>query len=44
VLFLAREYVERLIASVPPMREYLETLGDERAMDNRLWLDVTAVG
>jgi CRP-like cAMP-binding protein len=44
VLFLAREYVERLIASVPQMREYLESLGDERAMDNRLWLDVTAAG
>ncbi|HEY6876419.1 MAG TPA: cyclic nucleotide-binding domain-containing protein [Polyangiales bacterium] len=42
VLFLAREYVERLIASIPQMREYLEALGDERAMDNRLWLDVTA--
>jgi CRP-like cAMP-binding protein len=44
VLFLAREYVERLTASIPQMREYLETLGDERAMDNRMWLDVTAVG
>ncbi len=44
VLFLAREYVERLVASLPKMREYLETLNDERAMDNRLWLDVTAAG
>ena len=42
VLFLAREYVERLLSSVPQMREYLETLGDERAMDTRLWLDVAA--
>ena len=42
VLFLAREYVERLMATIPQMREYLETLGDERAMDTRLWLDVTA--
>jgi CRP-like cAMP-binding protein len=42
VLFLAREYVERLMANIPQMRSYLETLGDERAMDTRLWLDVTA--
>jgi CRP-like cAMP-binding protein len=42
VLFLAREYVERLMASIPPMRAFLETLTDERAMDTRLWLDVTA--
>ena len=42
VLFLAREYVERLMANVPKMREFLETLGDERAMDTRLWLDVTS--
>lgn len=42
VLFLAREYVERLLTSLPKMREYLETLGDERALDTRLWLDVTA--
>jgi cAMP-dependent protein kinase regulator len=42
VLFLAREYVERLMASVPQMREYLETLGDERALDTRLWLDTAA--
>ncbi|HEX5655643.1 MAG TPA: cyclic nucleotide-binding domain-containing protein [Polyangiales bacterium] len=42
VLFLAREYVERLTASIPQMREYLETLGDERAMDNRMWLDTAA--
>jgi CRP-like cAMP-binding protein len=42
VLFLAREYVERLITSIPQMREYLETLGDERAMDTRMWLDLAA--
>lgn len=41
VLFLAREYVERLMASLPKMREFLESLGDERALDTRLWLDVT---
>jgi CRP-like cAMP-binding protein len=41
VLFLAREYVERLMASVPALRAYLENLGDERAMDTRMWLDST---
>lgn len=40
VLFLAREYVERLMTSIPHMRQYLESLGDERAMDTRLWLDL----
>jgi CRP-like cAMP-binding protein len=40
VLFLAREYVERLMSSIPHMRQYLESLGDERAMDTRLWLDL----
>lgn len=42
VLFLAREYVERLMAGLPSMRAYLESLQDERAMETRLWLDVTA--
>ncbi|MDB4974638.1 MAG: cAMP-binding protein [Myxococcaceae bacterium] len=41
VLFLAREYVERVIDIVPQMRAYLEGLGDERAMDTRMWLDVS---
>jgi CRP-like cAMP-binding protein len=41
VLFLAREYVERLLNSMPQMRAYLEGLGDERAMDTRMWLDVS---
>jgi CRP-like cAMP-binding protein len=44
VLLLAREYVERLIESVPALRAYLEGLGDERAMDTRMWLDNAAVG
>jgi cAMP-dependent protein kinase regulator len=39
VLFLAREYVERLMANLPALRAYLETLGDERAMETRMWLD-----
>jgi CRP-like cAMP-binding protein len=44
VLVLAREYVERLIESVPALRTYLEGLGDERAMDTRMWLDNAAIG
>ncbi|HEX6240301.1 MAG TPA: cyclic nucleotide-binding domain-containing protein [Polyangiales bacterium] len=44
VLLLAREYVERLIQSLPALRAYLEGLGDERAMDTRMWLDNPAVG
>jgi CRP-like cAMP-binding protein len=44
VLLLAREYVERLIHSLPALRSYLEGLGDERAMDTRMWLDNAAVG
>lgn len=39
VLFLAREYVERLMANLPVLRAYLEGLNDERAMDTRMWLD-----
>lgn len=39
VLLLAREYVERLIEKLPSLRAYLEGLGDERAMDTRMWLD-----
>jgi serine/threonine-protein kinase len=44
VLVLAREYVERLIESLPALRTYLEGLGDERAMDTRMWLDNAAIG
>lgn len=40
VLLLAREYVDRLIEKLPALRAYLEGLGDERAMDTRMWLDV----
>ncbi len=41
VLFLAREYVERLMESVPELAAYLGSLGDERALDTRMWLDDT---
>jgi CRP-like cAMP-binding protein len=39
VLFLSREYVERLVETLPALREYLEGLVDEREMDTRLWLE-----
>jgi CRP-like cAMP-binding protein len=44
VLVLAREYVTRLIDSLPALRTYLEGLGDERAMDTRMLLDNAAIG
>jgi CRP-like cAMP-binding protein len=44
VLVLSREYVARLIESVPTLRAYLEGLGEERAMDTRMWLDNAAIG
>jgi CRP-like cAMP-binding protein len=39
VLILAREYVVRLMDTVPALRRYLEGLGEERAMETQLWLD-----
>ncbi len=41
VLFLARDYVERLMESVPELAFYLTSLGDERSLDTRMWLDST---
>lgn len=38
VLFLGREYVEKLIDTVPSLRAYLEQLGDEREMETRMWM------
>ena len=36
LLFLAREYVERLVENVPEVRRYFEDLSDERVMRTRL--------
>jgi len=36
VLFLAREYVARLVASFPEIKNYLEALAEDRAIDNQL--------
>jgi CRP-like cAMP-binding protein len=36
VLFLAREYVERIVAAVPEIKSYLEALAEDREIDNQL--------
>lgn len=36
VLYLAREYVERIVAAFPEIRTYLESLADDRALDTQL--------
>jgi CRP-like cAMP-binding protein len=38
VLFLAREYVERIVAAVPEIKSYLEALAEDREIDNQLLL------
>jgi CRP-like cAMP-binding protein len=36
VLFLAREYVGRIVQAVPEIRSYLEALAEDREIDNQL--------
>ena len=36
VLFLAREHVVRIVAGVPEIKQYLESLVEDRALDTRL--------
>jgi CRP-like cAMP-binding protein len=38
VLFLAREYVARIVAAVPEIKKYLEALAEDREIDNQLAL------
>jgi len=38
VLFLAREYVERIVAAVPEIRSYLQALTEDRELDTQLAL------
>ncbi len=38
VLFLAKEYFQRLVEAVTEIRDYVEGLGDERLMDTRILL------
>ena len=36
VLFLAREYVSRIVGAVPEIKSYLEALAEDREIDNQL--------
>ncbi|MCX5744559.1 MAG: cyclic nucleotide-binding domain-containing protein [Proteobacteria bacterium] len=36
VLFLAREYVARIVSAVPEIKRYLEALAEDREIDNQL--------
>jgi CRP-like cAMP-binding protein len=36
VLFLAREYIAKIVAAVPEIKNYLEALAEEREIDNQL--------
>jgi CRP-like cAMP-binding protein len=38
VLFLAREYVSRIVQAVPEIKSYLEALAEDREIDNQLLL------
>lgn len=38
VLFLAREYVERIVTAMPEIKSYLEALAEDREIDNQLVL------
>jgi CRP-like cAMP-binding protein len=38
VLFLAREFVDRIVAGVPEIKSYLEALAEDREIDNQLML------
>jgi CRP-like cAMP-binding protein len=38
VLFLAREYVSRIVVAVPEIKSYLEALAEDREIDNQLVL------
>jgi len=38
VLFLAREYVVRIVAAMPEIKSYLEALAEDREIDNQLLL------
>jgi CRP-like cAMP-binding protein len=44
VLFLARDYVERIVAAVPEIRRYLETLTETRELDTQLAMQPDDLG
>jgi CRP-like cAMP-binding protein len=39
VLFLAREYVERMVSGIPAIKEYLHALADDRQLETQLAMD-----
>ncbi len=43
VLFLAREYVARIMAGVPEIKKYLEALAEDRELDTRIALDADQI-
>jgi CRP-like cAMP-binding protein len=44
VLFLAREYVDRIVHGVPEIRKYLETLTEDRELDQQLAMQPDELG
>jgi CRP-like cAMP-binding protein len=44
VLFLAREYVGRIVQGVPEVRRYLEALADDRELETQLAMDGGELG
>ena len=44
VLFLAREYVERIVQGVPEIRKYLEALTEDRELDQQLAMQPEELG
>jgi CRP-like cAMP-binding protein len=44
VLYLARDYVERIVAAVPEIRNYLQTLTETRELDTQIAMQPEAPG
>jgi CRP-like cAMP-binding protein len=44
VLFLAREYVDRIVQGVPEIRKYLEALTEDRELDQQLAMQADDLG
>jgi CRP/FNR family transcriptional regulator, cyclic AMP receptor protein len=44
VLFLAREYVDRIVQGVPEIRKYLEALTEDRELDQQLAMQPDEIG
>ena len=44
VLFLAREYVDRIVQGVPEIRKYLQALTEDRELDQQLAMQPEELG